>query len=112
VPQRMTKQIALVLDAFLTDLKREWYGFDLIERTGLKSGTVYPILHLLENDGWLSSAREGIDPQKEGRPARRLYTLTGLGEREAKAALERRALATTHTPLGGTPQLRPGGASI
>lgn len=108
----MTKQIALVLDAFLSDLKREWYGFDLIERTGLKSGTVYPILHLLESDGWLSSAREGIEPQKEGRPARRLYTLTGLGEREAEAALERRAPATARAPMGRAPQLRPRGASL
>jgi DNA-binding PadR family transcriptional regulator len=112
MPQRMTKQIASVLESFLSDLTRDWYGFDLIERTALKSGTVYPILHLLEKDGWLSSAREGIDPQEEGRPARRLYTLTGLGEREAKAVLERRASATSRAPRGGAPQLRPGGASI
>ena len=109
MPQRMTKQIASVLDAFLSDLKREWYGFDLIERTGLKSGSIYPILHLLEADGWLRSAREDIDPSVEGRPARRLYTLTGLGEREAEAALERRAAAA---PSSGVPRLRLGGASI
>ena len=108
MPQRMTKQIASVLDTFLSDLKREWYGFDLIERTGLKSGSIYPILHLLEADGWLSSSREDIDPKAEGRPARRLYTLTGLGEREAKAALERRAAAAS----SGVPRLRLGGASI
>jgi len=89
----MTAQTARVLEAFLADLEKEWYGLELMGATSLKSGTVYPILHGLYRDGWLSLAHEPIDPEAEGRPARRLYSLTGLGHREASATLERRGRA-------------------
>jgi DNA-binding IclR family transcriptional regulator len=41
---RLTPQTIQVLDAFLED-PREWrYGYDISRNTGLKSGTLYPIL--------------------------------------------------------------------
>lgn len=66
----------------------EWYGFDLIARTKIKSGTLYPILIRLEKAGWLESRLEDIDPHVAERPARRLYSLTGEGERLARAELD------------------------
>lgn len=111
MPKRMTRQTLRLLEAFLSDVSREWYGFDLMEKTGLKSGTIYPILHRLAIDGWLVVFEEEIDPKHEGRPARRLYRLTGLGEAEARANLKRRSESvrgTTKTPLPLTPK----GASI
>jgi DNA-binding PadR family transcriptional regulator len=86
----MTAQTARVLEAFLSGLGKEWYGLELMAVTGLRSGTVYPILHGLYREGWLHLTHEDIDPEAEGRPARRLYSLTSLGQREAAAALERR----------------------
>jgi len=66
------------------------YGFDILDATGLESGTVYPILSRIENDGlvrstWESERRAHAD----GRPARRYYAITPAG----KAALE---TATKH----------------
>ena len=56
------------------------YGFDVIDQTGLPSGTVYPALSRLERDGLVKSAWENeSDAHAEGRPARRYYKLTAPG---------------------------------
>jgi PadR family transcriptional regulator PadR len=56
------------------------YGFDIIDQTGLPSGTVYPALGRLEQDGLLKAAWENEqDAHAEGRPARRYYKLTAPG---------------------------------
>jgi DNA-binding PadR family transcriptional regulator len=82
------------------------YGFDIIDATRLPSGTVYPALSRLERDGYVRSAWEDeATAHREGRPARRYYTLTapGVRAREAGVARLRAALA----PLG-TRHPRPG----
>ncbi len=56
------------------------YGFDVIDQTGLPSGTVYPALSRLERDGLVKSAWENEqDAHADGRPARRYYKLTATG---------------------------------
>ena len=66
------------------------YGFDVIDATGLGSGTVYPILRRLERAGLLTSARERErEAHAEQRPPRRYYTVTGAGQAALRAALER-----------------------
>jgi len=56
------------------------YGFDVIDQTGLPSGTVYPALSRLERDGLVKSAWENEqDAHADGRPARRYYKLTAPG---------------------------------
>jgi DNA-binding PadR family transcriptional regulator len=63
------------------------YGFDIIDQTGLPSGTVYPALGRLEQDGLLKSAWENEqDAHAEGRPARRYYKLTAPGVKALSAA--------------------------
>ena len=58
------------------------YGFDVIDATGLPSGTVYPALSRLERDGYLRSAWEDESRAfKEGRPPRRYYRITAAGAR-------------------------------
>ena len=101
----MTAQTLQVLAMFLRDLSHEWHGFSLVEQTGIKSGTLYPILIRLEKAGWLSSRLEGVDPSAVGRPPRRLYVLTGEGERAARAELDAHlsALAPAPAPV---PSLR------
>ena len=49
-------------------------------------GTLYKALGRLEAAGMLSSRWE--DPAPEGRPRRRLYTVTGLGEASVAAQAE------------------------
>jgi DNA-binding PadR family transcriptional regulator len=67
--------------------KKPLFGFWMAEelaRHGCKisTGTLYPILHGLENKGYLRS-----NVQRDGRTSRRLYTTTAAGKRALKASL-------------------------
>lgn len=59
----------------------------IAQRTGLKSGTSYPILARLQRAGWVTSNWETVDPAEQGRPRRRYYRLTGAGEQAAYRGL-------------------------
>jgi PadR family transcriptional regulator, regulatory protein PadR len=66
------------------------YGFDIMDRTELPSGTVYPALSRLERDGLVRSHWE--DPVKahgDRRPPRRYYRITAPGTRALAEALAR-----------------------
>lgn len=62
------------------------YGLELVQRSDgqLKRGTVYVTLGRMEERGLVSSRRE--DRANEQGPPRRLYTMTGTGERLLQAA--------------------------
>ena len=76
------------------------YGFDVIDRTGLPSGTVYPALSRLERDGLVKSAWENEhEAHADGRPARRYYKLTAPGVKAlAKAAAYYRSILPAGKP--------------
>ena len=64
--------------AALCDQPSAWqHGYALAKQTGLKSGTLYPILIRLSDRG-LVEARWQDEPQP-GRPRRHLYRLTAAG---------------------------------
>lgn len=48
------------------------YGYQIVKCSGLPAGTVYPILHQLEEGGAITSAMESINPNFRGRNPRRL----------------------------------------
>ncbi|GAA4204652.1 MULTISPECIES: PadR family transcriptional regulator [Microbispora] len=109
---RITMTVARVLRAFLDDPAESRYGFELMQLTGLQSGTLYPILARLEEAEWLESQREDIDPHVLGRPARKLYRITRTG-----ATLARQELALIserlRPPSGKFSQsLRPQGGQV
>ena len=83
---RISEQTSAVLEA-LEKCGRSWsYGYDVSKGTGLKSGTLYPILARLHDEGWLETKWE---PSCErGRPPRHLYRLTSAGAVESRNALE------------------------
>jgi PadR family transcriptional regulator PadR len=61
------------------------YGLSVMEATGLPSGTVYPAMRRLEQNGLIRSSWEQQKiADAERRPARKYYKLTRLG----KAKLE------------------------
>jgi PadR family transcriptional regulator, regulatory protein PadR len=76
-----------LLAAMLEDQTGQHYGYDLMQKTKMMSGTLYPILAKLEDDGLLQSEVEEIDPKEAGRRARRYYVLTGHGIRVATREL-------------------------
>jgi PadR family transcriptional regulator len=66
------------------------YGFEIVDETGLPSGTVYPALSALERRGY-ATARWESDRQarSEARPRRRYYRLTAAGAKALEEALDR-----------------------
>ena len=63
------------------------FGFDIMQVTGLPSGTIYPALRRLEAMELVSSDWEkALKARKEGRPRRRYYELTPAGKRQLKEA--------------------------
>lgn len=56
------------------------YGLDIVARTGMPSGTVYPTLSRLKQRGLVTARWEDQRvAEREGRPRRRYYELTGEG---------------------------------
>ena len=83
----MTYPTALVLQALARGYH---YGFDIMDATGLPSGTVYPILRRLDREGLIKSKWEAAAAaHREARPARRYYGITAAGEEMLGAAAER-----------------------
>jgi DNA-binding PadR family transcriptional regulator len=78
-------QTQLVFQAFLDSPSDETYGFELAQATGLSSGTIYPILNRLEDEGLVKSRWEDVETKGQRR-RRRYYGLTGEGRRTAHAA--------------------------
>jgi PadR family transcriptional regulator, regulatory protein PadR len=74
---RMSPQTVLALTEFL-QAPRDWkYGYDISRDTGLKSGTLYPILMRLADRALLETRWEV--PEEAGRPPRHMYRLTATG---------------------------------
>ena len=84
---RMSAPTLKVLGALLSDPRDKLSGAEIARLTKVASGTLYPILLRLEDAGWLDSQWEDGDPRELGRPRRRFYRVTGLGERRAKAVI-------------------------
>ena len=56
------------------------YGLDIIDATGLPSGTVYPALASSEKRGYVAGTWESpAVATRDGRPRRRYYRLTTAG---------------------------------
>ena len=98
-PLRLSPQTLQVLDAFLA-APADWrYGYDISRDTGLKSGTLYPILIRLAEHKLLETCWETTEA---GKPPRHMYRLTPKGLRSAREQV--RSYATRHpqrAALGG-----------
>ncbi len=90
MPPRFSPQTVTLLQELLRFPARMRYGYELMNETGLASGTLYPILARLEALGWLESGWE--PPVHPGRPPRRKYRLTGDGRAGAREMIGRAVL--------------------
>jgi PadR family transcriptional regulator, regulatory protein PadR len=88
---------------------QDWrHGYDLARETGLKSGTLYPILVRLADRGLVEARWE--DGQPAGRPRRHLYRLSPDGLSAAAEAARDTAARDTAAAARQAPAPRRGTA--
>jgi len=84
---RKCSRQTVALLAALMEQPRTWqHGYELSKLTGLKSGTLYPILMRLSDQGLLVSRWK--DAERPGRPPRHVYRLTATGLALAREQVE------------------------
>ncbi|HZU28281.1 MAG TPA: PadR family transcriptional regulator [Bryobacteraceae bacterium] len=84
---KLTHTSALILQVISAGCR---YGLDIMQNTGLPSGTVYPALRRLEQGGLVQSTWEKErEAFAEQRPARKYYRLTRAGEAALAKAVKR-----------------------
>lgn len=89
VRNRTLSPPARTILAIMADAGSRWlHGYDLCAQGAVKSGTLYPLLIRLEEQGYLEAQWQA--PAEPGRPPRHAYRLTATG----------RALARANPPLG------------
>jgi len=82
-PPLSSKQTDAVLGAFMLHPQAWRHGYDLSRDLGLKSGTLYPLLMRLSDQGLLEAEwRPSVRP---GRPPRHAYRLTAAGAAYARS---------------------------
>lgn len=94
--QNISPQTRRVLAALSLQPQAWRHGYDLSKETGLKSGTLYPLLMRLTDQGLLES--EWRQPLEPGRPPRHAYRLTSSGV--ALAASQASAVVQDAAPVG------------
>lgn len=86
-PKTLSYSTTVILQALAYGYK---YGFDVMEISGLPSGTVYPALRRLENAGLLKSDWEDEElAQNDNRPPRKYYEVTNEGFSKLEESLAR-----------------------
>jgi DNA-binding PadR family transcriptional regulator len=98
----ISRSAAVILQALANGYR---YGFDIMDVTGLPSGTVYPALRRLERNGLVDSKWEKVAvARREQRPARKYYELTPEGSEALAEVAKRYRLAEGIAPKRGTPR--------
>ncbi len=84
----LSSQTIAVLEA-ISSARQSWsYGLEISKVTGLKSGSLYPILMRLDERGLLESC--WLEPERPGRPPRHGYRITKTGLAALNEAQQRR----------------------
>jgi PadR family transcriptional regulator, regulatory protein PadR len=106
---KLTGPLERVLRVLLADPAALHYGYDLMKAARLPSGTLYPMLARLQQEGLVDSEWEDQRPDAGGRPPRKYYRLTAEGARVARLELAHASAAPRSTrsvaprPAHGTP---------
>jgi PadR family transcriptional regulator PadR len=72
-----SRQTRALLAAFLERSSSWRHGYDLSKETGLRSGTLYPLLMRLSEQGLLDARWQ--EAERPGLPPRHVYRLTSAG---------------------------------
>jgi PadR family transcriptional regulator PadR len=106
---KLTAPLERVLRVFLADVSAPRYGYDLMKAARLPSGTLYPMLARLQDEGLVTSQWEPPPADGSGRPPRKYYQLTGEGARVARLQLAQ-ASAAARRAVPGAARPAPGSA--
>ena len=94
--RRPSKQMRMLLEAL--SVRQQWrHGYDLMKETGLLSGTLYPLLMRMTDQGLVEA--EWREPSQPGRPPRHAYRLTAAGFALARAVAEDSGALALRTAL-------------
>jgi PadR family transcriptional regulator PadR len=99
---KLTGPLERVLRVFLADASARRYGYDLMKAAKLPSGTLYPMLARLHDQGLVTSEWEPQPGDASGRPPRKYYQLTGEGIRVARLELAKASVAAQRMTAGNT----------
>jgi PadR family transcriptional regulator, regulatory protein PadR len=103
---QLTPALERVLLAFLADIAAPRYGYDLMKAARLPSGTLYPMLARLQEEGLVTSQWEPQSDDAGGRPPRKYYQLTAEGARIARLEIAQASLAAPRGTHGTTQPAR------
>ncbi len=92
---KLTGPLERVLRVMLADPSAQHYGYDLMKAAKLPSGTLYPMLARLQQDGLVESEWEAQREDTGGRPPRKYYRLTAEGARVARIELAQAQAASS-----------------
>lgn len=97
---RLSKKEMIALDLLVN--QGEMYGVEMVENSGgeLKRGTVYVTLQRMADKGWVESREVPREPPEIGIP-RRIFRVTGLGQRAYKANLKASEVFNAGLAWGG-----------
>ena len=93
---KLTGPLERVLTVMIADPSAPHYGYDLMKAAKLPSGTLYPMLARLQQDGLVDAEWEAQRQDTAGLPPRKYYRLTAEGLRVARLEL---AQAASSAPL-------------
>ena len=99
-PRFTSRQTLSVLSAFTSKPQNWRYGYDLSRETGVKSGTLYPMLIRLKEHGLLEA--EWREASAAGRPPRHAYRLTRSGMALATSRLQAAKTRSPATQIAAT----------
>ena len=91
ISRRLSPQTLATLDVLMRAPEAWFYGLEIASATGLKSGSLYPILIRLDARGLVES--RWLAPEKQGRPARHAYRITNAGRSAFRTATTKGAAA-------------------
>ena len=86
--RRPSKQMHVLIEALSARAQHWRHGYDLMKETGLASGTLYPLLIRMTDQGLVEA--EWREPAHPGRPARHAYRLTAAGLALARSSTSER----------------------
>ena len=110
--REFSPQTLSVLAALYEQASQWQHGYALASETGLKSGTLYPILIRLADRGLVEACWQ--EEPMPGRPRRHLYRLTADGLASAAGALApqaRRPAGRQAAPAAARQRIRRGAAA-